>query len=299
MPSVVCTLHHNIGGESAFERGLNLSCELESFDAQVKWLVRNYDIINLDCLLSGKLPRRPLLLTFDDAFRSVLEVGRQILAPRGLPSVYFINPGLLGASALSFDSLLAWANIRIGIGALCEAIGVLPRASLASLIWTDMARLGPAARAVVRQRLISAVGQPDMTERAELLRPGDLAEMAALGMEVGNHTMTHVHCRALTPAEMQAEVVDARIELERLGGRRVRAFSVPYGNEADLTPALLQTLRASGHEAIFLVHARSNWRRPAPDVWYRTSLTSQPPGALYRKLVLLPALRTVRHAIGV
>jgi peptidoglycan/xylan/chitin deacetylase (PgdA/CDA1 family) len=299
MASVVCTLHHNIGGESAFERGLSLSCTLESFDAQVKWLAREYDIINLDCLLSDKLPRRPLLLTFDDAFRSVLEVGRQILAPRGLPSVYFINPGLLGASSLSFDSLLAWANNHFGIDALCEAIGVPTRPTLANLIWTDMAKLGPAARTDVRQRLIAAVGHPDVTERAELLEPGDLAEMAALGMEVGNHTMTHVHCRALTPAEMQAEVVDARIELERLGGRRVRAFSVPYGNEADLTPALLQTLRASGHEAIFLVHARSNWRRPARDVWYRTSLTSQPPGALYRKLVLLPALRTVRDAIRV
>lgn len=299
MPSVVCTLHHNIGGETAFERGLNLSCQLENFDAQVQWLARNHDIIDLDCLLSGKLPRRPLLLTFDDAFRSVLEVGRQILAPRGLPSVYFINPGLLGASALSFDSLLTWANNRVGITALCAAIGVPKRPNLASLIWTDMAQLGPTARAEIRQRLIAAVGQPDMAERAGLLEPADLAEMATLGMEVGNHTMTHVHCRALTPAEMQTEVVDARIELERLAGRRVRSFSVPYGNEADLTPALLETLRASGHEAIFLVHARSNRRRPAPDVWYRTSLTNQPPGALTRKLAVLPALRTVRHALGV
>jgi hypothetical protein len=298
MAVFACTLHHNIGAESSFERVLNLSCALDVFDAQVARLARHYDIIDLDCLLAGKLPKRPLLLTFNDAFKFVLDVGREILAPRGIPSVYFINPGLLGQQALSIDSVLTWANNQVGIARLCQILGLLQRADLAAVVWTDLVRLGPTAHRQLRAQIVDALGQPDLAGRAELLEPDDLKQMAALGMTVGNHTMTHVHCRALSADEMQEEVVAARAALQAMSGQQVRAFSVPYGNEADLTPDLLRTLRASGHEAIFLVHARSNHRRPAPDVWYRTSLQSQPPAQLRKKLQWLPALRTVRHAIG-
>ena len=78
----------------------------------------------------------------------------------------------------------------------------------------------------------------------------------------------------------------------------MRAFSVPYGNQADLTAPVLAAARQSGHRAIFLVHARSNARRPAPDVWYRTSLHDETPGQLRMKLAVLPALRSLRQRLA-
>jgi peptidoglycan/xylan/chitin deacetylase (PgdA/CDA1 family) len=125
----------------------------------------------------------------------------------------------------------------------------------------------------------------------------DLKDLAAMGVEIGNHTDTHVHCRSLTPAEHDSEIIASKARLEELSGQKVRSFSVPYGSENDLTNPLLETLRASGHEAIFLVQARSNTWRPAPDVWYRTSLHNETPSQLKRHMVHKPFLRSVKHKL--
>ena len=295
MGAPVCILHHHIGAETDFERGLDVTSSPAAYAAQIDRICRHYDVIDLDGLLSGKLPRRPLLITFDDAFRSVLHVARDVLAPRGLPSVFFVNPGLLEPGAISLDSAIAWAANTAGLAAVCREICIPARSSIGAVVVGDMARLGAGERRALKERILARFGPPDLGRRAPLLQPEDLAELRGLGVEIGNHTMSHVHCRALRPDEVETEIVAAKARLELLSGAPVRAFSVPYGHERDLTPELLRALRASGHRAIFLVHARSNARRPAPDIWYRTSLHDEKPGELVRKLWLMPIARSLEH----
>jgi len=282
--------------ESAFERGLDVASSRASYEAQIERMARDYDVIDLDALLSGRLPRRPLVLTFDDVFRSVLDVAREVLAPRGLPAVFFINPGLLGRDAVSFDGALAWAAQTAGLDALCRLLGTGPQPDVGALI-RRLASRSAGERAELKARLFTALGPPDLTDRAPILEEEDLKTLRTLGVEVGNHTMTHVSCRALRPDELEHEVVAAKTRLEAMSGAPVRAFSVPYGNEQDLTPEILKVLRASGHEAIFLVHARSNAYRPAADIWYRVGLKDETPAELPTKLRYAPALRSIKQRL--
>lgn len=299
---LVSVLHHHIGIEGPAERGLGVTTGRAAYEAQIDRLVRDYDPIGLDTLLSGVLPRRPLLLTFDDAFASVAEVAREVLAPRRLPAVFFVNPGLLadpegGAAApLPLDSAIAWAAASAGMAALLQHLGLPPRRGPGEVIARDMSRCGAAERARIRDGLVAAFGAPPAGARARPLRMDELAALPSLGVEIGNHTMTHTHGRALSAAGIEAEVVAAQARLEGITGRPVRSFSLPYGDERDLTPPLLRRLRETGHAAIFLVHARSNARRPAPDIWYRTSFRDETAGAV--RLRLLPALRSLRRTIG-
>jgi peptidoglycan/xylan/chitin deacetylase (PgdA/CDA1 family) len=203
----------------------------------------------------------------------------------------------LGRQAISLDSALAWAASKGGVEAVCDAIGVPRHATIAELIQKEMAALSANERANVKSKVLAAFGPPDFSDRAPLLEAADLEELPRLGVEVGNHTMTHVHCRALDTGEIEEEVIAAKARLEELSHARVRSFSVPYGHERDLTPELLAALRASGHEAIFLVHARPNRRRPAPDVWYRTSLHNEAPKELAMHLRYLPAARSMKQLL--
>jgi hypothetical protein len=82
-----------------------------------------------------------------------------------------------------------------------------------------------------------------------------------------------------------------------LSGGAVRAFSVAYGHERDLPPTVLEVLRESGHKAIFLVHARSNLVRKAPDVWYRVSFRNESVARLPMRLSVLPLIRSARDLV--
>lgn len=301
MTAPVIVLYHDITDTpSAFESGIGVTSRLESFDAHLEYFRRNYDLIGLGDLLDGPLPRRPLLLTFDDAYRSVLDVARTHLNPAGIPAVLFTNPDLLAPAPPGLDNVLSWYEACHGLAALCSCVGLGSYPSLGALLLGPIAGLGATEREALRRRLMDAGGMDAVAiaARSPVLSPEDLRTLTGLGVEIGNHTASHVHCRALDAAERQTELVESRTRLEAICGRPVRAFSIPYGDAADLTPDVHAGLRSSGHQAIFLVHARSNGRRPAPDVWYRVSLHDEPVSRLGRKLGLLPRLRSLRAVIG-
>ncbi len=300
MGALTSVLYHAVSPlESDFERGLGVITHPEKFEQHIRYFEKNYDIVDLDTILRGKLPRRPLLITFDDFYKSVLTVAREVLKPRNIPSLFFVNPALLGADTIGLDNLLAFSVNRFGLQAVCETMKIPVQSvqSLDDLLEKIASTKSSAERAQMRSTLLAAFGPApdDKRTRCPIADPQELLECAELGIEVGNHTSTHVHGRGLKPEELQSEIVKSRQQLAAMCGTDIRAFSVPYGSESDLTEPLLKTLRESGHKATFLVHARSNLLRKAPDIWYRTSLHNEAVSELPRKLTTLPLLRSARH----
>jgi peptidoglycan/xylan/chitin deacetylase (PgdA/CDA1 family) len=241
-----------------------------------------------------------LLITFDDCYRSVLSAAREFMAPRAIPAVFFVNPSLVGGG-MSLDNLIAWASNRHGVAAVCEVLGVAAEQNptLAAVIKNVLSICTAKQRLEIRQRLAAAfpISDAEMATRSPMLQAEDFAELRNLGVEIGNHTTNHVHCGALDPAEYADEILSAQTDLEALSGGPIRSFSVAYGHERDLPPAVLKTLRDSGHEAIFLVHARSNLVRKAPDIWYRVSFRNEDVSKLPLKLSVLPLIRTARDRL--
>jgi peptidoglycan/xylan/chitin deacetylase (PgdA/CDA1 family) len=294
---ITCALYHHIGEETAFERGLNITTTPESFKGQIDWMSRNYNFISLDQLIKNNLPPRPLLLTFDDVFFSVVEVVKKILSPREIPSVFFVNPGLLSKNSISIDSALAWATNNFGVERVCEEIGVPMQHSLRDLIIGEMSKYSAQSRRDIKNHILKKFGPIDLSMRAPVMSRNDLHQLPGLGVEIGNHTATHVHCRSLKESEIPIEIAASKKKLEELSNSEVRSFSIPYGHEDDLTLATHAAIRASGHTATFLVHARANIYRPALDVWYRTSLRNEAPRDLAKRLKWQPLLRSAKNLL--
>ena len=300
MPVVSVALHHNIVATStAFEDQLAVATTPERFEQHLNYFEKSFDLIDLETLINGPLPRKPLLLTFDDCYKSVMDVARDTLAPRGISSVLFTNPDHLGPTDPSLDNVMSWYAAKHGLQALHEQLDVTGYDSVGQILATELSQKTATERHHIREKLKKAGGmtQSDLDNRSPILTHDDLRALSSCGVEVANHTASHVHCRSLTADERQVEFTHSKQRLEDITGKKVRAFSVPYGNEADLTPEVLHDLRASGHEAIFLVHARSNRFQPAPDIWYRTSLHNEEISQLPRKFNITPILRSIRHMV--
>lgn len=307
MPVLTCvTYHHFAAAADEFVRTLGVTTSPDAFRKHLAHYRRYYTPVGLDEVLSGDLPPRPLLITIDDAYRSVLEVAAPMLREAGIPAVFFTNPLTINGARLPMDNLLSLAASRLSPSrfaqCLRQATGIGSHESGGvALAGSLLVHLNAATRNELRTGLLAALNleEADVLRRSgAFLSPADLARMPAeFNIEVANHTRSHVHCRTLAPDELEEELGQAKAEIEAITGRSVRAFSFPYGSLTDATPSVVDYLRKSGHRALFFVHALANIARPEPDFWYRTSVQDHGARILPARLQILPRLRSLKAAL--
>lgn len=71
---------------------------------------------------------------------------------------------------------------------------------------------------------------PGLLDTAGYLTSAEVSALAAAGMEIGAHTMTHRDLTTLTPSARLAELTDSKARLEALIGQPVTAFASPFGS---------------------------------------------------------------------
>jgi peptidoglycan/xylan/chitin deacetylase (PgdA/CDA1 family) len=87
----------------------------------------------------------------------------------------------------------------------------------------------------------------------------ELRAVAAGGVEVGSHTVTHAHLPSLSDLELERELSDSRLRLEDELGRACRFLAYPYGEE---NPRVHDAARAAGYDAAFALPGPSGPMNP-------------------------------------
>jgi peptidoglycan/xylan/chitin deacetylase (PgdA/CDA1 family) len=106
------------------------------FAAQMRWLkLAGYSAISLDQLVAhrsgaARLPRRPVVITFDDGYRALLDHAVPVLTSLGFTATFYLVAGLIGRSTrwlqrdcgLEFP-LMDWGAARelCAVGFTCGA----------------------------------------------------------------------------------------------------------------------------------------------------------------------------------
>ncbi|WP_246267896.1 polysaccharide deacetylase family protein [Nonomuraea typhae] len=80
--------------------------------------------------------------------------------------------------------------------------------------------------------------------RKPLMTAEQLREVAAHGMEIGSHTLTHASLAGAPAADVRHQVEASRIELEGILGRPVTGLAYPYGHADD---EAVEAVRAAGY----------------------------------------------------
>ena len=301
-PLRVVLYHHITDRVGSLVDRLAVSTSQAAFEAHLGKMARDYEIVGLDAVLSGKLPRRALLITFDDGYRSFMDTALPILRRLNLPSLLFVTGACLDPYSLPLDNLLSYLCAAVGLDRVGAA---LDRAAPRPATFPQL--LGIVATMPYERRL--AVGE-ELAERFEVdqarlrsdfrifLDPEDLAGLAADGCEVANHTRSHLFCRSIIEeASADFQLIEHARRLEFLTGRPVRAFSFPYGRRQDATPMVERVLRESGHEALFLAESRRDLQGSLGRLWNRVTLDGCPPWRIGPELELLPRLSVARDQL--
>jgi peptidoglycan/xylan/chitin deacetylase (PgdA/CDA1 family) len=246
-PGVAVLGYHGLRGDDwpvgsmAFE---NLHVRASRFDAHCRVIRDTCDPISLDdwrTALSGgaPLPPRPVLITFDDGYRSVGTIGAPILAAYGLPAVVFAcSDPMERRRLLWFDHVAE----RDGEPA------VEPWKARPYDEWlASCAQAAPTVR--------------DDDPRA-LMTPAEVEALSRQsGIEIGGHTARHPILARATPAQQRAEIGENRGAIERWTGRPVRAFAYPNGRpQVDYSGVAVALLLELGFDFAFTM--RSSFATP-------------------------------------
>jgi peptidoglycan/xylan/chitin deacetylase (PgdA/CDA1 family) len=302
--NVCIVVYHDISSEkNPLTSQLSISTRPDVFRKHVLYFVKNFDVIGVDELLSDRLPPRPLLVTFDDAYQSVLSIAGPILKEVGIPSVFSVIASAVRGDSLPIDNVLSLAVEEIGLPRVLDLSGLTATAvsSVGEVISRYVASMRPAEITGLKTRLLSAIGTTEAEARQMSKTFLDLTDMHKLEdfrIEVGNHSLTHSFFRALSREELEVEIGQSRQVLQRLSGQQVRCLSIPYGDRRDATESVLAIAHASGHVAIFLVHARSNRFRRHDNTYYRVALSNERLPMMPLLLWVFPILRSLRRGLS-
>jgi peptidoglycan/xylan/chitin deacetylase (PgdA/CDA1 family) len=183
-----------------------------TFERHCRLIAEVCNPISLDDLRAARagrrpLPARPVMVTFDDGYKGVLDHALPALEQHGIPAAVFT------CASPVIDGLHFWFD---ALGRRDGEAAVLSARSLPYDAW--------------RRLVDTAVTPADADEAHRPLTPRELERLARSPMiEIGGHTMTHPTL-ALAPIERQRdEIARCRRSLQEVTGRPVDAFAYPYG----------------------------------------------------------------------
>ena len=213
-PGVLGLCYHGIRESPAHDDSVpfgSLHVAADTFDAQCRMLAETCHPIDLATFRDARadrraLPERPVLITFDDGYRSVFELARPILRRYKIPATVFVCSEPVRRQRLFWFDAVAMA---LGPAAVA-ALRALPDEG-----W----------RKAAAEHDTSADAAPHLAPMTE----AQVRQLADEGFTIGVHTATHtplVHA----PADVQRrELESCRSALESWTGQRIDTVAYPFG----------------------------------------------------------------------
>ena len=214
---------------------------------------------------SGRIPRRSVVITFDDGYLDNLENGRPILERFGLPATVFIASGYIGSEGEFWWD--AMERVLLMPGKLPERFEIVLEGERSSwelngdATWTEadaeryrdwrpytpaltarqrlyqelrklVLNASPAERArVIAELLDWAAIQPGARPKRKILDDEGLRRLAADDLiDIGGHSISHPELANLTVPEQDHELRASKDRLEQILGRKVTALAYPHGS---------------------------------------------------------------------
>jgi peptidoglycan/xylan/chitin deacetylase (PgdA/CDA1 family) len=168
-PTILVYHHVAEAGGPALDK-LDVTTSPDVFEIDIKYCSKNFDMIDVSDLQDLRRIRRPLLVTFDDNYGSVVSDAAKILKSFSVPSIVFLNPGVLLGKTLPIDNLLSLAENRLGPDRLRSCLGLAADSSsaLAHMIWRTLPNMSQPQLQAAKGALLDALG---MLKRSAALLP--------------------------------------------------------------------------------------------------------------------------------
>jgi peptidoglycan/xylan/chitin deacetylase (PgdA/CDA1 family) len=265
-----------------------LAVSPQHLEEHLQFLSKYYGLMSMrdlsEVVQKGRLPRRRVVVTFDDGYADNLLTAKPLLEKYDVPATVFIATGnagqdrefwwdeldrlLMKPGALPGTLTLAvngdnryW---ELGDGArydqnshqhelqwrASEVDAPAPRRAVYRSLWEWMQTMPEDSRLLVRQDLLEWAGASGgARETHRVLAREEIVELTRGGLvDVGCHTVTHPKLSALDAEAQWNELVQSKRSLEGIVGSPVSGFAYPYGRDCDYTSETVRLVREAGFD---------------------------------------------------
>jgi peptidoglycan/xylan/chitin deacetylase (PgdA/CDA1 family) len=266
---VLSILWHSVEPDSInpdFLTGSNPTASL--FREQIEYIVDNYTPISIrefvDLIGTPSVAYRgtkpPVLLTFDDGFKNVVDQALPILTEFGIPAVFFVvgsiagNPGFIPWFVES-THLIRRTTRRI-VSYRNESLdlsGSPGRRRVTELLGINLSMSradDDRERALTNLAELLRVDRPtaaDLDEDLRFVGPEELAKLGSSSLlTVASHAMTHRYLDTLTREEQSYELKQSHVLLSRCSPSYFPALAYPGGSfNADTLSVAKETYKCA------------------------------------------------------
>jgi peptidoglycan/xylan/chitin deacetylase (PgdA/CDA1 family) len=220
------------------------------FSRIIGWIARNFQVIRLEDLdgnvCAGSSKRSPILITFDDALASVIDLACPILASHGISAVVFVTTEWTDSKKTPDIFLLEkflWENapvdVEIQIPDARLQLKISSKIDVADSLkklWEFLFQAEFPPLNITDQNIIinnKPWNSKDVEEDRYFWFPAtwdELRSSADAGViEIGSHMMSHGPLKWLSDEKRTIELEGSKDKLSRMIGRPIISCSYPHG----------------------------------------------------------------------
>lgn len=306
--SVLC--YHSVGvpgSDYLFDADI-IDVTPARFREQLAIVERHFTVIGVDELCagmgSGKWPANPLLITFDDGYRSCVDVALPILREFGFPATFFIATTYINERRLYW-----WDRINYLIKRSPRARIRLEYPRVLELELDDRARAVRRLLRVVKDEykleleafLQELAGASAVTWSRELetrlaselvMTWDDVRKLRDLGMDIESHTRSHRVLQTMDVIQLTDELAGSRADIEREVGAPARTIAYPVGYSIRHIPMIKQAVERAGYKVGFTSGTGVNYLRRDMDPMdiRRVAMARELSLSMFRGFLAVPPL---------
>lgn len=255
----------------------------EVFRQQMQFLASKYRVVSMEDVLNAfekraALPKRAVLITFDDAYCDFAEFAWPILKKLNLPVTVFVPTGFPNHPERSFwwDRLYVAFDRATRNEITVAPIGELPLQTPAARL-ESLKRLQNHIKTLEHSQAMSLVdeicrqlGAKKIVQKS-VLDWDELRALAREGVTLGAHTRTHPIMTRLSGQQMREEIAGSREDLAREVGAALPIFCYPSGGYND---EIVDMLKAENFKlAVSTIRGHNDLKDTNPFYLRRTNIT--------------------------
>jgi peptidoglycan/xylan/chitin deacetylase (PgdA/CDA1 family) len=280
-------LFHSINdNDSPFIKGTNASVSRDTFENYLKYISKNYQIISLQSLVHSlhqrRIPRRSVVLTFDDGFADNFHIAYPFLKRYRIPATIFLSTDCIQNKKPIWIQELYYLINKVGVQpiintlyTLSQNVEIPPYIARIPLNKNSQKNIEEyMAYAITKNardqilltlyRHFNIQRKKVFSKRKLYLTWAQIQQMNKDAIVFGNHAASHTPLSTMSSVEQEDEIVRSKKLLEKHLDINFVPFSYPYGGRKDFTPVTKEIARTSGHSCILTAMPTLNDENTSP-----------------------------------